>query len=55
MEFERKNKDKSKIINPSCIKEINMNICNNYDTSFNSKKISNDGFETVTKLKRNFK
>ena len=55
MEFDRKCREKSKTINPICIKENNMNLCNMFDTSFKSKKNINDGFDLVTKLKRNFK
>ena len=55
MEFDRKLKEKGKVMNPTCIKDTNMNLCNNFDTNFKSKKQNNDGFELVTKLKRNFK
>ena len=55
MEFDRKIKDKAKNFNPSCIKDINMNICSTFDSNFKNKKSINDGFEVVTKIKRNFK
>ena len=42
-------------LNPSNIKETNMNIVNMFDTSLRSRKERIDGFKIATKLKRNFK
>lgn len=55
MESRTNYKVKGRIPTPTCIKELNMNIINNFDTSFNSKKTLKDGFNEVTKVKRNFK
>lgn len=55
MYIERKNNNKSNNLNPSSIKEINMNIVNMFDTSIKSSKRKEDGFKLATKLKRNFK
>lgn len=55
MDFDRKKIKKGKNINPLDIKENNINLCNTYDFNLKSNKINIDGFEIVTKLKRNFK
>ncbi len=55
MELDRKIRDKCSLLNPTCIKESNMNLVNIFDTSLKSKKKVNDGFNEVTKIKRNFK
>lgn len=55
MELVRKNNNKFSDVNPTCIKDNNMNIVNIFDTSFKSKKKFDDGFQKYTKLKRNFK
>ena len=55
MEIVRKSNNKFSDLNPSCIKDNNMNVVNIFDTSFKSKKTFDDGFNKVTKFKRNFK
>ena len=55
MELKRKTNNKFSNVNPSCMKENNMNVVNMFDTTFRCKKVSNDGFKVATKLKRNFK
>lgn len=55
MELEKKNNTKFSTLNPTCIKDNNMNCVNIFDTCFRSKKSFNDGFKSVTKFKRNFK
>ena len=42
-------------LNPTCIKDNNMNCVNIFDTNLRSKKSFDDGFKSVTKFKRNFK
>lgn len=55
MELERKNNNKCSNLNPTCIKDSNMNNINLYDTSLRSKKKSINEFNKAIKLKRNFK
>ena len=55
MDFNKKIIKKCKSINPLNIKENNINLCNNYDYSFRTDNKNFDGFELVTKVKRNFK
>ena len=55
LELERCKNTKFSNLNPTCMKENNMNSVNIFDTSFKSKKVSDDGFKKITKLKRNFK
>ena len=55
MELEKKINTKFSNLNPTCIKDNNMNCVNIFDTSLGNKKIFDDGFKTVTKFKRNFK
>lgn len=54
MELEKKNNNKFSNLNPSCIKENNMNIVNIFDTCLRVEK-NNNGFKEAIKLKRNFK
>lgn len=55
MELVRKRNNKFSDVNPSCIKDNNINCVNIFDTSFKSKTKDIDGFDIATKLKRNFK
>lgn len=55
MDFDRKILKKGKNITPIDIKDNNKNLCNTYDFNLKSNKNSIDGFEIVTKVKRNFK
>ena len=55
MELEKKMNTKFSSLNPTCIKDNNMNCVNIFDTSLRSKKTLDDGFKSVTKFKRNFK
>jgi len=55
MELEKKLNNKLSNLNPSSIKDINMNIVNMYDTNLKNKKNNINGFKVATKLKRNFK
>ena len=55
MELEKKINTKFSSLNPTCIKDNNMNCVNIFDTSLGNKKIFDDGFKSVTKFKRNFK
>lgn len=54
MELEKKINNKFSNLNPTCIKEQNMNTVNIFDTSLKSIK-NNNGFREAIKLKRNFK
>ncbi len=47
--------EKGKNLNPISRKEVVENYINNFDTSFKSRKRIKDGYEEVTKIKRNFK
>lgn len=55
MELVRCVNNKFSDVSPNSMKDNNMNCVNIFDTSFKSKKIFDDGFKTLTKLKRNFK
>lgn len=55
MNIEKKINNKLSDLNPTSIKDINMNIVNMYDTNLKCKKTNNNGFKIATKLKRNFK
>ena len=54
MELEKRKNNKFSNLNPSCIKENNINIVNIFGTSLKNNK-NNDGFKCAIKLKRNFK
>ena len=54
MELEKRVNNKFSNLNPTCIKEQNMNTVNIFDTSLKCKK-NNNGFNDAIKLKRNFK
>ena len=55
MEFEREKQKRERIINPTCIKDNNMDYLNLFDVPLKSKKEFNDGFLLITKNKRNNK
>ena len=55
MELEKRINNKLSDLNPTCIKENNMNSVNIYDTSLKCKKNKDNGFSKAIKLKRNFK
>lgn len=55
MELEKVKNNKFSNLNPTCMKENNMNVVNIFGTSLRSKKNYNDGFKDAIKLKRNFK
>ena len=53
MELEKRKNSKCSHINPSCIKEKNLNCVNIFDTNMSDKK--NNSYKDIFKLKRNFK
>ena len=53
--MDKKINSKLSSLNPTNIKENNMNTVNIFDTNLKSKKERIDGFKLATKLKRNFK
>lgn len=53
MELEKRKNSKCSNINPSCIKEKNMNSVNVFDTNLGVK--NNNNYKNIFKLKRNFK
>jgi len=53
MELERRKNCKCSNINPSCIKEQNMNCVNIFDTNMSVKRKKK--YNDIFKLKRNFK
>ena len=55
MELERKINNKLSSLNPTNMKEMNMNSINIFDTNLRYKKNNINGFKVATKLKRNFK
>ena len=55
MELERQVNNKLSSLNPSSMKDINMNVVNMFDTNLKYRKSKTDGFKLATKLKRNFK
>jgi len=55
MELERQVNNKLSNLNPSSMKDINMNVVNMFDTNLKYRKSKTDGFKLATKLKRNFK
>ena len=55
MELERKKVIKGKEISPLSVKDINIDLCNNYDYTLKKCKSIIDGYELVVKNKRNFK
>lgn len=55
MELEKKMNTKFSCLNPTSLKDNNMNCVNIFDTSLRTKKQFDDGFKSVTKFKRNFK
>lgn len=55
MKIDKKMNNKLSNLNPTSIKDINMNIVNMFDTNLKYRKNNIDGFKMATKLKRNFK
>jgi len=53
MELEKRKNSKSSNINPSCIKENNINSVNIFDNNLKIRK--NNNYKDIFKLKRNFK
>ena len=53
MEIEKRKNKKCSNINPSCIKEMNKNSVNIFDTTISNK--NNNSYKDIFKLKRNFK
>ena len=53
MELDKRKNIKCSNINPSCIKEKNINSVNIFDTNLNRKH--NTIYKDIFKLKRNFK
>ena len=51
MELEKKINTKFSNLNPTCIKDNNMNCVNIFDTSLGGKKIFDDGFKVDTIIK----
>lgn len=55
MKLDKKINNKLSSLNPSSIKEVNMNSVNMFDTNLKYRRNNVDGFKMATKLKRNFK